>query len=100
MATEKKETAKKADFQTPAAFLAAQNGEKTYVVNIVKRYKGDNTRTLQVDDHPHATVPTEEDIEVCEAEYYELKRSANLRKETNKMIEKLERETQERGGAL
>lgn len=100
MATEKKEITKKADFQTPAASLAAQNGEKTYVVNIVKRYKGDNSRTIQVDDHPHAVVPTEEDVEVCEAEYFELKRSAELRKATNRMLEKLERETQERGGAL
>lgn len=100
MAAEKKEQQKRSGYWTPAAILAAEAGEKTYTVNIAKRYKGDNARSIQVDDHPHAVVPTEEDVEVCEAEYYELKRSAALRKETNKMIEKLERETGGMSGAL
>lgn len=100
MAAEKKEKPVKASYRTPAAILAAEAGEETYVVNIAKRYRGDNVRTIQVDDHPRAAVPTEEDVEVCEAEYYELKRSAALRRETNKMIEKLERETGGMSGAL
>ena len=91
--TEKTETqaAQAVKFRTPGALLAAKTGKKTFIVNIAKRYRGDNARSIQVDDLPRAVVPTEEDVEVCEAEYFELKRSAELRRDTNRLLERLER---------
>lgn len=86
-------------FVTPAAILARERGEKTYVVNIAKRYDEDRERFLQIDDNPPATVPTEEDVEVAENEYYALKASGTLRKATNRMIEELVNRT-DKCGAL
>ena len=86
-------------FVTPAAMLAREKGEKTYVVNIAKRYDEDRERFLQIDDNPPATVPTEEDVEVAENEYFALKASGMLRKATNRMIEELVSKT-DKSGAL
>ena len=80
-------------FVTPAAMLTRDRGEKTYVVNIAKRYEEDRERFLQIDDNPPATVPTEEDVEVAENEYFALKASGMLRKATNRMIEELVNKT-------
>lgn len=90
----------KADIRTPAATLAANKGEKTYVVVVAKRYSADKSRYLKVDDNPDVIIPTEEEVEVAENEYFELKNSAVLRKDTNKMIDKLVRDTNDRGAAL
>lgn len=84
-------------FVTPAAMLARERGEKTYVVNIAKRYEEDRERFLQIDDNPPATVPTEEDVEVAENEYFALKASGTLRKVTNRMIEELVNKTDKNG---
>ena len=84
-------------FVTPAAMLARERGEKTYVVNIAKRYEEDRERFLQIDDNPPATVPTEEDVKVTENEYFALKASGTLRKVTNRMIEELVNKTDKNG---
>lgn len=80
-------------FVTPAAMLAREKGGTNYVVNIAKRYDEDRERFLQIDDNPPATVPTEEDVEVAENEYFALKASGTLRKATNRMIEELVNKT-------
>ena len=107
MATKKKNTENgvearepKAQFRTPAAITAAEKGFDTYVVVVSKRYPTDKSRYLKVDANPDVIIPTEEEVEVAENEYYELKNSAALRKKAIKMLEKLKNETFERGAAL
>lgn len=89
-----------ADIRTPAAIAAAQRGEKNYVVNVPPRYSQDKSRYLKVDDNPEVIIPTDEDVEVAENEYFELKRSSLLRKATAKMVEKAVRDANNAGKAL
>lgn len=89
-----------AEIRTPAAVAAAQRGETNRVVIVAKRYSQDKTRYLKVDDNPEVIIPTDEEVEVAENEFFELKRSSLLRKETTKMIEKAVRDTNNAGAAL
>lgn len=89
-----------AAIRTPAAVAAALRGETNYVVNVAPRYSQDKSRYLRVDDNPEVIIPTDEDVEVAENEYFELKRSSLLRKATAKMVEKAVREANNAGKAL
>lgn len=89
-----------AEIRTPAAIAAAARGEKNHVVNVPKRYSQDKSRYLKVDDNPEVIIPTDEDVEVAENEYFELKRSSLLRKATAKMVEKAVRDANNAGKAL
>ena len=89
-----------AEIRTPAAVSAAQRGDKNRVVVVAKRYSQDKTRYLKVDDNPEVIIPTDEEVEVAENEFFELKRSSLLRKETTKMIEKAVRDANNAGKAL
>lgn len=100
MATKKVQPESSVSYRTPAAILAAERGEDTYIVNIAKRYDTDYERHVQVDANPKAVIPTDEDVEVAENEYFELKNSAALRKMTNRLIEKMVHTTEKVGGAL
>lgn len=92
--------AAKAQFRTPAAVSAAEKGLDTYVVVVSKRYPTDKSRYLKVDANPDVIIPTDEEVEVAENEYFELKNSAALRKKALNMLEKLKNDTYERGAAL
>ena len=81
----------KCENRTPAAIMAANRGEETFVFTVKERYPGDYTRYLKVDANPECYIPTEEEVEVAENEYYELKNSEKLRKELKERIKKLER---------
>lgn len=100
MSTKKENTKAKASFRTPAAIAAAERGEETYVVTLTKRYSNDKSRYLKVDANPDVIIPTEEEVEVAENEYFELMRISALRKSTRKMLEKIVRETADKGAAL
>ncbi len=89
-----------AEIRTPAAIAAAARGEKNRVVNVPPRYSQDKSRYLKVDDNPEVIIPTDEDVEVAENEYFELKRSSLLRKATAKMVEKAVRDANNAGKAL
>ena len=89
-----------ADIRTPAAIEAAKQGKKNRVITIPKRYPDDRVRYIKVDNNPGARVPTEEEVEVAENEYNELKHSIALRKSTEKMVKKLENYTLQNGGVL
>ncbi len=95
-----KEVTAKAAICTPAAKIAAERGEETYVVVIAKRYSADKARYIKVDANAEALLPTEEEVEVAQNEYFELKNSAALRRSTNRMLEKLVRDTHDRTAAL
>lgn len=89
-----------AEIRTPAAIEAAKQGKKNYVIVIPKRYPDDLYRYIKVDNNPGAKIPTQEEVEVAENEYRELKHSIALRDTTEKMIRKLVRDTQTKGAAL
>lgn len=76
-------------YSTPAAIAAKARGKDTYVIIVARRYDEDIERFVQMDDNPPAKIPTDETVEVAENEYYALKASAELRRTTNRLIEKL-----------
>ena len=84
-------------YRTPAAIAAKERGEDTYIIIVAKRYDEDNERSVQVDNNPTAIIPTDETVEVAENEYFALKASAELRKMTNRLIEKLENAAAKKG---
>lgn len=100
MAAKKETASAKAEIRTPAAIKAAAEGKKTYVITVSKRYPQDKSRYIKVDSNPEAIIPTEEEVEVAENEYNELKNSAALRKSMMRMIEKLKSDTYDKGFAL
>lgn len=76
-------------YRTPAAIAANARGEDTYVIIVAKRYDEDRERYVCVDNNPPARIPTDEAVEVAENEYFSLKAAAELRKSSNRLLEKL-----------
>lgn len=100
MAVKKEKIESNVAYRSPAAILASERGEDTYIINIAKRYEQDSERHVQVDDNQKAVIPTDEDVEVAENEYFALKASAELRKMTNRLVDKLVHKAENSGGAL
>lgn len=83
-------------YHSPAAEIAARNGEETKVIVITARYPKDRVRSICVNNNPACTLPTEEEVEVSVDEYNELRRSMLIRKANKKESDKLEREYRDR----